>query len=262
MITNISAVIITFNEEANIKRCIDSVTPVAEEVIVVDSNSSDNTVQIAEDLGAKVISQDFLGHIEQKNFAAKLASGELILSLDADEALTQETINEIQKIKEDPKFDGYFFNRLNNYCGTWINHSGWYPDQKLRLWKKNSGEWGGKNPHDTFLLYEGKSVKEIDTDILHYTFKTVAEHKKQIEFFTDIGAAALFKNNKKHSFLKPYLSAVTKFISAYFIRLGFLDGHAGFKIAFYSAGAKIKKYKKLSALHSQKQTLTHESPSS
>ncbi len=246
---NISAVIITFNEEDNIRRCIESILPVVDEIIVVDSFSTDNTIAISKELGAKTFNQEFLGHIEQKNHAADLASCDLILSLDADDALSEEAMLAIQDIKLNPKADGYVFNRLNNYCGTWIKHSGWYPDKKLRLWKRAAGSWGGKNPHDTFLLHGEKSEKRINADILHYTFKTITEHRKQIEFFTDIGAKALFEKNKKHSIVKPYLSACAKFFSAYLLRLGWLDGKAGFQIAYLSAGAKIKKYKKLARLH-------------
>ncbi|HEX3008578.1 MAG TPA: glycosyltransferase family 2 protein [Bacteroidales bacterium] len=144
----ISAVIITFNEENNIERCIRSLEGIADEIIVVDSYSTDNTVEIALNLGAIVYKQVFLGHVEQKNFALSKTSHSHVLSLDADEELSDKLRESILEVKENWTHDGYYFKRLTNYCGRWIKHTSWYPSKKLRLWDKAKGEWGGVNPHD------------------------------------------------------------------------------------------------------------------
>ena len=242
----LSATIITFNEEKNIERCINSLAGIADEIVVVDSKSTDKTVEIAESLGAKVIAQEFLGHIEQKNYSISQCSNQYILSLDADEALDDELKKSILKVKENWQYDGYKFNRLTNYCGKWIKTCGWYPDTKVRLVDKTKAKWTGTNPHDR-LDVKGK-VKHLSGDLLHYSFYTVDQHKKQIEYFTDIASKAYHQEGRKASFIKIYFSPIMKFIRSYFFQLGFTDGYHGFLISRLSAGAKYKKYSKLKAL--------------
>mgnify|MGYP001233099620 FL=1 len=152
----ISAAIITYNEEKNIERCITSLVNIADEIVVVDSGSNDKTQEIALTLGAKVVINKFEGHIQQKNFAITQTSNEWVISLDADEALSKKLKTSLLKVKEDLKGNGYKFNRLSNYCGKWIKHCGWYPDTKLRLFKKGQGSWKGKNPHDKYILDSGE----------------------------------------------------------------------------------------------------------
>ena len=180
----ISAAIITFNEEINIKRCLCSLMEVVDEIVVVDSGSTDQTQKIALELGAKVVVNPFKGHIEQKNFAITQTKYDWIISLDADEALSEELKFSILSIKNDLSDTAYEFNRLTNYCGKWIKHSGWYPDKKLRIFHKSHGKWGGKNPHDQFILTSGKP-HHLKGDLLHYSFYTVEDHKKQIEVSMD-----------------------------------------------------------------------------
>jgi glycosyltransferase involved in cell wall biosynthesis len=146
----LSVVIITRNEEANIGRCLNSVKEIADEIVILDSFSTDRTCAIAEEMGARVFQQEFAGHIQQKNEALKFARFPHILSLDADEVPDEELKKEIQNVKANFSFDGYSFNRLTNYGGQWIRHGGWYPDKKLRLWDSRKGHWGGTNPHDRF----------------------------------------------------------------------------------------------------------------
>lgn len=241
----LSVVIITFNESRNIVRCIKSVADFADEVVVVDSLSTDGTQKLASNLGAKVIEQKFLGHIEQKNFAKDLASNQWVLSLDADEEVSEILKQSILAVLKAPKYDGYKMNRLTNYCGQWIRHSGWYPDQKLRLFKKDMGSWQGTNPHDRFDLVEGGFDGPLQGDLLHYSFYSVEEHLKQIEKFSTIAAQAKFQNGTTTSFLMPWVKAAAKFIKAYVIKLGVLDGYYGWLIAIYSAKASYLKYHKL-----------------
>lgn len=248
--SKISATIITFNEEKNIERCIQSLLGLAEEIIVVDSGSTDKTVELASSLGAKVIFNQFEGHIEQKNFAITHATNDWVISLDADEALSDELKKSILEIKGSLKGFGYEFNRLSNYCGKWIKHGGWYPDKKIRLVKKGGGKWGGKNPHDKYILDEGKPGF-LKGDILHYTFYTVNEHKAQIVKFTDIAAQSLFELGKRSNWVKIYIKAFAKFVRNYFIKLGFLDGLTGFHICRLSAHATYLRYYKLLKLQRQ-----------
>ncbi|MCB9196019.1 MAG: glycosyltransferase family 2 protein [Flavobacteriales bacterium] len=243
----ISAAIITFNEERNIERCIRSLEGIADEVIVVDSLSTDKTVEIAISLGAQVIEQKFLGHIEQKNLAIEKCSFQYVISLDADEAISEELKKSILEVKNNWQGEGYSFNRLTNYCGKWIKTCGWYPDTKLRLFEKGKGKWQGINPHDEFRLFNSSPI-HLKGDLLHYSFYTIDQHKKQIEYFSSIGAKALFNKGVKSSWIKLIINPISMFVKSYFIKGGILDGKYGFIISWYSAGEKYKKYKKLRQL--------------
>jgi hypothetical protein len=140
-------------------------------------------------------------------------------------------------------------NRLTNYCGKWIYHCGWYPDRKLRLWDSRKGKWGGMNPHDKYQMNEGdKATGFLKGDILHYSYDTLEDHYKQVEYFTNISSKALFKEGKVVSSIVILFAPVVKFIRDYIIKLGFLDGAAGFTISRISAYATYLKYKKLQAL--------------
>jgi len=245
----LSVVIITRNEEKNIGRCIDSVKGLADDIVVIDSFSTDRTEEICKSKGARFIQHEFTGHIEQKNYAVMLTEYPNVLSLDADEALDETLKNSIAEVKENWKEDGYEMNRLTNYCGTWIKHCGWYPDRKLRLFDRSKGKWGGINPHDKFEMQDGCIIGRLKGDILHYSYYTIEDHYKQIEYFTTINAKASFEKGKRAPIWKLYLAPVIKFIKDYFIKLGFLDGHAGWQICRLSAWATYVKYKKLRALY-------------
>lgn len=246
----LSAVIITFNEERNIARCLDSLAGVADEIVVVDSFSKDKTKEICLAKGAKFIEHKFDGHIEQKNWAITRAQHPLVLSLDADEALDEELRNSILEIKKSRTKDGYYMNRLTNYCGHWVKHCGWYPDKKLRLWDSRKGTWGGINPHDKYDMFEGdKNTGYIKGNILHYSYNSTDDHYKQVNYFTDIAAKAYFKNGKKAPAIKLLINPAAKFIDHYLLKLGFLDGKAGYLISKISAYATWLKYKKLRALY-------------
>ncbi len=241
----LSAVIITFNEEKNIGRCLDSLNGVANEIVVVDSYSTDRTQSICLEKGARFITHEFQGHIEQKNYAITQARYPLVLSLDADEALSPELQGSIISVKKQQKHDGYTMNRLNNYCGKWIKYCGWYPDRKLRLWDSRKGRWGGTNPHDVFILDKGTSKAHLKGDLLHYSYDTIESHYAQIEKFSSIGAKALHEKGVKSNFFKLLMHPAARFFKAYFLKLGFLDGYYGFLISKNSAYANFLKYKKL-----------------
>lgn len=241
----LSVVIITFNEIRNIERCINSVKEIADEICVVDSLSKDHTVEICKKLGANVYSQKFLGHVEQKNFAITKAKYPHILSLDADEALDETLLEEIKKIKNNWECDGYSMNRLTNYCGKWIYHSGWYPDKKIRLFKSSKGKWQGTNPHDEYVLANRTSLKHLKGNILHYSYNSINDHINQVNYFTDILSKASLLKGKRSTLFKIVFSPVFKFFRDYLFKLGILDGYYGFVICMISSHATFLKYVKM-----------------
>ncbi len=241
----LTAVIITFNEERNIARCLESLQDLADEIIVVDSGSTDRTKEICDKYKVKFFEHAFKGHIEQKNYACSLSTNEHIISLDADEALSPTLRNEILKLKSDWSKDGYMVNRLTNYCGQWIRHCGWYPDRKMRLFKKGKGEWTGFNPHDRLQLHNAENYSRLNGDLLHYSYYSIEDHLVQVNKFTTIGAEVAYKNGERASLLMLVFKPVIRFIRDYIIHRGFMDGYYGFVICRISAHATFIKYVKL-----------------
>lgn len=186
-----------------------------------------------------------MGHIEQKNFALELSTHDYVLSLDADEALSPELLEEIIKVKENIQYDGYEFHRLTNYNGHWVRHCGWYPDTKLRLVKKSKAEWRGVNPHDILEMKNNERIGFLNGDLLHYSYESIASHVTQTDKFTTIAARAAFAQGKKSSLFKVFTRPLLKFIRDYFIKRGFLDGRYGFIICSINALSAMLKYSKL-----------------
>lgn len=245
---NISAVIITFNEEQNIVRCLKSLDGIADEIVVVDSFSTDNTEKLCSYPGVRFIKHAFEGHIQQKSWAVKQAEFDYVLSLDADEALSDSLRKSIAAVKNSWNSDGYTFNRLNNYLGKWIRHCGWYPDTKLRLWDRRTGDWGGINPHDKVILNPGSRISKLDGDLLHYSYFSTRQHLDQINKFTDIAAKEAESQGKKSSLFIATFKGIWKFKRDYIFKLGFLDGASGFVICVLSAYATFVKYIKIREL--------------
>ena len=245
----LSVVIITYNEERNIERCILSAKDIADEIVVVDSFSTDRTEEICSRHRVNFIRHAFEGYIEQKNWAKDQAKYDLVLSLDADEALSEELRASIHSVKQNPTFDGYYFNRLTNYCGKWIRHCGWYPDRKLRLWDRRKGTWKGENPHDEFFLEKGAKKQHLTGDLLHYSFYTVDQHIATINKFSSIKAKRMFDRKEKPYCLKVMFAPGFKFFRDYILKLGFLDGYFGYLICRNSAYSSFLKYAKLRALY-------------
>lgn len=247
--TRISAVIITLNEERNIERCILSLQDIADEIIVIDSFSNDKTQEICKNHVVKFIQTKWLGYSETKNYGNNLATYDYILSIDADEALSEELKKEILLIKQSEKIeDAYFMKRLTNYCGSWIHHCGWYPDKKLRLWNKQKGKWEG-NIHEEVKMQADAGISDLKSDLLHYSYYSIQQHINQANKFTDLTASEAFKNAKKSSLFKIIFNPIVKFIKDYFIKLGFLDGYHGFIICVISSFATFMKYIKLRELY-------------
>jgi glycosyltransferase involved in cell wall biosynthesis len=241
----LSVVIITYNEEKNIGRCIDSVKTVADEILILDSHSTDQTTAIAESLGAIVKKEPFRGHIQMKNRAIELASYNQILSLDADEALDPILTDSIQKVKENFTHKAYRMNRCTNYCGQFIRHGSWYPDQKIRLFDKRMAYWGGTNPHDKIVVPENIHIEHLRGDILHYSYYTIAEHVAQNNKFSTISAESLFAQGKKTTLFNIIANPAWAFFQGYFLRAGFLDGLFGLVIAKQIAHLTFLKHIKL-----------------
>ena len=252
----LSAVIIAFNESHNIERCLRSLQAIADEIVVVDSGSTDDTVAKSEAFGARVLHHDFLGHIEQKNWAADQAHGQWLISLDADESLSPELAASLQVWKtKSPEHSGYRVNRLTSYCGHWVRHGGWYPDQKLRLWQRGEALWSGENPHDRLELIEDRPSGHLQGDLLHHSYHSVEDHIRQIDYFSNI--AAVHYTGPfwlTSSWLRPFKMAFQWSKNA-LLRGGWRDGWAGWTIAKYSALATAKKYEKARRYLRSKQLL-------
>jgi glycosyltransferase involved in cell wall biosynthesis len=245
----LSGVIITFNEDKNIKKCLQSLVNVVDEIVVIDSYSTDNTKSICSTYNVKFIEQKFLGYVEQKNFALTQASNDFIVSLDGDEALSETLQKSIIALKNNWNFNGYYCNRFNNFCGQWIKHSDWYPNKKLRVFDKRKAQWKGINPHDTIVLNDtNDKTGNLKGDILHWTYQTYSEFNQKTEYFSTIAAKAYYDLGKKAPFWKIVFNPTWAFFKAYVLRLGFLDGLNGFVICIQTANITFLKYTKLKEL--------------
>jgi glycosyltransferase involved in cell wall biosynthesis len=247
----ISAVIITFNEEQFIEKCLASLNGIADEIVVVDSFSTDATEEICKKFNTRFIKHGFEGFRDQKNYALKLATYKHIISLDADEALSDKLRESILAIKDQDKweYDGYRFNRRSNYCGTWIKHSEWYPDRQLRLFYSDHGQWGELNLHEKFMMSNGATIGHLKGDLLHWPFTSRQDHHDKMEKYSQIGAEEFHKAGKKASLFTPYIHLIWGFFRSYIIRGGFLDGHNGYRICSLYAKSTFNKYKKLRYLN-------------
>ena len=243
---HLSISIITFNEEKNIARCLDSVKDIANEIVVVDSNSTDNTESICKQYGVKFFKQKFLGYIEQKNVALSHCKHNFVLCLDADECLSETLIDSIKKAKQnDFLSDSYTMNRCSNFCGKWIKYGNWYPDKKLRLFNKEKGNWAGVNPHDKIVMQNNCSQNFLKGDLLHYSYYSIEEVLTQNNKFTTIQAKAMLLQGKRSNVFKLFSNPFVAFVNGYFLKFGFLNGVDGFFIASTVAYHTMIKYYKL-----------------
>lgn len=244
----ISAVVITLNEELNIERCLRSLDGIADEVVVVDSFSTDKTEDICKAFGVKFMKNPFGGYIEQRRYSIEQAKYDHVLVIDADEALSEELRTSVLAAKNDWSHDGYTMNRLNSFCGQWIRHSGWYPDRKLRLFDRRAATVNGRNPHDEVVMNAGTKTHHLKGDLLHYTYETVEDQIHQINRFTAIQAKENLERGNKASCFALLFSPTYKFIRHYIFKLGFLDGYYGFLICRNMAYSTFLKHAKLKAM--------------
>ena len=255
----ISVVIIAYNEANKIGDCIDSVIGIADEVLVVDSFSTDNTYHIAEEKGARVIQHPFEGHIQQKNWAKDQASFDWVLSLDADECLSIELQDQLKLAIQNGltygKIKGYSFSRLNHLGGHPVRGCGWYPDTKMRLWDRRCGRWDGRNPHDKFLIDKQHSVGIISGDILHFTYTDLIAVKQQALKFGKIGGQALAHEFTNHPgyfiqrqglgfylLFKLLTAGFARFIRNYLLKGGWKFGSNGLLICLWQSVEVSYKY--------------------
>lgn len=239
----LSVTIITLNEEDNIRAALESVKW-ADEIIVVDSGSTDRTVEICKKFTDKVHHQDWLGMNGQKACAKEHATGDWLLNIDADERVSSELAIEIKSVLENGSdIDGFFVPRKVHFLGRWINHSGWYPDHKLRLFKKAKGRWAGTDPHDEVAV-DGKT-SYLKADLYHFTYKDIENFVNVVNNFTTVAAAEYEKKGKSFGFINIVLRPLFTFFKKYIIKQGFRDGLPGFFISASSAYYVFLKYVKL-----------------
>lgn len=238
----ISATIIAFNEERNIARVIESLR-CCDEVLVLDSGSNDRTAEIAAKLGARVVEASWHGYAAQKNIAAELASHDWILSIDADESVSEALEAEIWQIKKTgPQFDGYTMPRLAQYLGRWILHSGWYPDRKVRLFNRLKARWVGDFVHESVKV-TGR-VGHLKSNLLHFTCDSLSEHLRSLDGYTTLAAQEIAASAAQVPILKILLDPPWVFFRTYILKLGFLDGPEGLAIAYMAAFYNFVKYSK------------------
>lgn len=245
----LSTLILTKNEERNIEQCIKSVLEVSDEIIVVDSFSTDNTEHICKQFNVRFYKNEFRGYASQRNFAVSKASHNYMLFIDADEELSEELIISINTVKTNWNYDGYYVKRLVNYCGRWIKHCGWYPDKKIRLYKSDKGHWKGEWLHEELQMNKHATLGNLKGDLYHYSYHSIGHHVSLIEKYSDLSAADKFEKGKKISILFIIVRFIYSFIYRYFIRLGILDGYYGFVICMLSAYGNFIKDIKLKELN-------------
>ena len=238
----ISATIITLNEQGNIARAIESLR-CADEVLVIDSGSSDRTIESAAKLGARVVETPWRGYAGQKNFAAEQAAHDWVLSIDADEALSEALEGEIWRIKKNgPQYDAYTMPRMAKYLGRWILHSGWYPDRKVRLYDRRKARWVGDYVHESVKV--GGRIGHLECNLLHYTCSSLSEHLRTMDRYTTLAAEELVARGRKIQWPDLVVDPFWTFVQTYFFRAGFLDGIEGLTIAFMAAFYNFLKYAK------------------
>jgi glycosyltransferase involved in cell wall biosynthesis len=238
----ISATIITLDEERNIARALESLR-CCDEVVVVDSGSIDRTAEIAAKLGARVVESPWGGYARQKNFAAESCSHDWILSIDADEALSEALEGEIWQIKKNgPRFNAYTMPRLAQYMGRWILHSGWYPDRKVRFYDRRHALWVGEYVHESVQVRG--SIGHLESDLLHFTCDSLSEHLKTMDRYTTLAAEQLIAQGKQARMRHMLFDPPWTFLRSYVFQRGFLDGPEGLTIAYMAALYNYVKYAK------------------
>ena len=235
--------VITLNEVDRLEACLRSV-PFADEILVLDSGSTDGTLELARDLGARVVSTDWPGHVAQKNRALEMAAGDWVLSLDADERLSERAAQAVQRALAAPgDRAGFGFHRCSRWQGRFIRHGRWYPDRKLRLVRRGQGRWGGDDPHDT-LQIDGP-VTWLDADILHDPYRSYADHLGTIARYTSISARSLHGRGVRARWIDLLFRPPLHFVDALLLRVGFLDGWRGVALAGLGAWYVWLKWSKL-----------------
>lgn len=242
----ISAIVLTYNEEAKIGNCLESLAEVADEVVVVDSFSTDATEDICNHYHVRFVQHAYEGYTAQQNYALQVVTYDHVLVLDADEWLSEELKKSILAVKQNwGSYGGYVVNRLNNFYGTWLRRGGAYPDKKVRLWDRRVAKWGGEDPHGLVAIDKSK-VMRLEGDLLHYSYVHIGEHIAQLNYYSQQSARAKYKNGKRAVLVfNLMISPLFRFVSTYFFRGGFLEGFHGFVYCSLASYLTLLKYIRL-----------------
>lgn len=228
---SLSILVMTYNEEANIERCLTSVEGLGDEILILDSYSTDQTIDIAGKFGARIEQYPFDSYVNQKARMIQMADSNWVLSIDADEYLSPELRQSIIEAKSQKSFDGYTSNRRNKIGDKWLNHGSWYPDRKIRLFDRRKVFITGKDPHDVMQPIAGARIGHLKGDLMHLSDEDIASRYRTINVHSSRAAEALSNEGRRWSLLRIIFKPCFRFCSSYFIRLGFLDGYYGWIIA-------------------------------
>ena len=240
--TRVSACIIAMNEAAHIAACIETLG-FADEILVVDSHSTDATVELARQAGARVIEQEFLGHVQQKQLAVDQAAHDWVFCIDADERVSAQLAAEITRVLSDPRAAGYEVARHTFYLGRYIDHGGWWPEWRLRLFDRRQGRWSGTDPHDHVRV--GGDVERLAGEMTHYNYRDLSHHLQKIDSYTSIIAERRIAAGESFSLLRLVTRPPLRFLKMYVLKAGFRDGVRGFIVAWMGAVYVFMKYAKL-----------------
>lgn len=242
----LSSVIITYNEESNIEECLKSLIVFSDEIIILDSFSSDKTLEIAKQYTDKIYQKKFINFVDQKNTAIAYSSNNWILSIDADERASKDMQDKITTLKTNGFVaNAYLVNILTWYISDWFKEGGWYPYKKMRLFNKKEASWNGDGVHETPLLKNNQKPIDLNCDILHYSYKDLSDHLNRIQSYTSMSATEKFSRKKKISFLNLIINPGFKFIKTYFFQRAFIRGSRGFIFSIMASFYVFLKYAKL-----------------
>ncbi len=243
----ISVVLITLNEAENLQRSLPPLAQVTDDIVVVDSGSNDGTVELCNRYGATVVERKWEGYANAKNFGNSLARHQWVLSVDADEVLSDDLVQTIKTLVLE-EGSVYALDRITNYCGTWIRHSGWYPDWKVRLFDKSVVEWSGDYVHERLIFPDGTTVQRLKGKLYHWSYTSPEDHLRRMEQYARLSAQELFANGKRVSPVLRWLSPFARFIRTYIVKAGLLDGKEGWTISVRNAQMVRMKYRFLTEL--------------
>ncbi len=249
--TSITAVVISQNEARTIGQCVAALRKVCDEVLVLDSASTDGTIEICEKLGAKVLQQEWLGYSQTKNVGNEMASNDWILSIDSDEVLSEDLIESLKNLQPETG-KVYALDRITEYEGKWVRHSGWYPEWKFRLFNRREVSWQGDFVHETLRIPADYLEVKLQGKLFHYSFKDAEDHLRRLEKYARLGAEEQFAKGKKVTFIKRWFAPGARFVRGFFIKKGFLDGRVGWLICKREAAMVRLRYHILKELWKEK----------
>jgi glycosyltransferase involved in cell wall biosynthesis len=244
----LSIVIITNNEAFNIERTLLSVLKISSDIIIVDSDSTDNTLEICKKFPVRIYQHKWEGYAAQKNFGNNLTKNDWILSIDADEELSEELAQEIVKELQKPLADCYDLPFRTNFCGQWLSFGHWNPESHVRIFKKSQVHWNTDAVHEGLVISKNLNVKKLKGKVNHYTIRSLEHYSQKNDYYINLAAEKMKCANKKAGIIKLYLSPAYRFIHSYIFKLGFLDGYFGYVIARETARVAYLKYKRINNL--------------